>query len=152
MSNFRLISPRQRAALAIRHTVTAQLSAHLRGPAPTVAGPPRYTVQSAIHARQHQPEPAPLHPTRTTVTIRAGDLARRYAARLDTHGQWLVGNARRRPEKSHRGEMHRGAGLSLRGDERRSEVLTRGAGSTQLGSGRGGGRDRGRAGAGGARE
>ena len=77
-----------RAALAIRHTVTAQLSAHRRGPAPTVAEPPRDTVQTAIRARQHQPEPAPLHPARTTVAIRAGDLARRYAARLDTRGLW----------------------------------------------------------------
>ena len=65
---------------------------------------PEKTVQTAIHARQHQPEPAPLHPARTTVAIRAGDLARRYAARLDTRGLWQVGDARRRPELSHRGE------------------------------------------------
>ncbi len=52
---------RSRAALAILHSVTAQLSAHMRGPAPTVAGPPRYTVLPAIYVRRYQPEPAPLH-------------------------------------------------------------------------------------------
>ncbi len=32
------------------------------------------------------------------MAIRAGDPARRQAARLDTHGHWLVGIARRRPD------------------------------------------------------
>jgi hypothetical protein len=59
---------------------------------------PEKTVQTAIHVRQPRPEPAPLHPTRTTVAIRAGDPAHQHAARLDTHDQWQLGTARRRPE------------------------------------------------------
>ncbi len=79
------------------------------GPQPGLPGsdrrrPPRDTVQAAIHARQRQPEPAPLRPARAAVAIRAGDLARRNAARLDTRGLWQVGDARRRPEMSHRGK------------------------------------------------
>ncbi len=112
-------------------------------------------MQSAIHARQHHPEPAPLHPAGTTVATRAGDLARWYAARLDTHDQWLVGIARRRPEKSLKGEMHRGVGISHWGGERRSEEMAGAARPSQPGLGRGGCRGppaRGRAGAGGARE
>jgi hypothetical protein len=69
--------------------------------------------------------PSPPHctPARTAVAIRAGDPARRQAARLDIHGQWLVGSARRRPELSHRGERRRSEEMSHRGEGRRSVTL-----------------------------
>jgi hypothetical protein len=62
--------------------------------------------------------PTARRPARTTVAIRAG------AARLDTHDQWLVGGARRRPELSHRGERQRSEGLSHGGEGRRSGELS----------------------------
>ncbi len=50
------------------------------------------------------------------MAIRAGDPARRRAARLDTQGQWLVGTARRRPGE--REVSHTGDEVSSTGEER----------------------------------
>jgi hypothetical protein len=114
---------RSRAPLAIRrHGDGPADSAHWQART-SVTAPDPQTVRRWRRSTRNRASPDPPHctPAETTVAIRSGDPARQRAARQTAHGQWLVSNARRRPEK----KAVRYIGGQLRsGDQRHGDGLS----------------------------